>query len=620
MKKKRIARVVVLVLFSSVFSLSGAFAESLVLEKAPDRRFSEEILASAYREALGGCVKVAMDTLEQSLRWDPYLVEYYLLKGYCLYLTGDLPRARDNIELYLEVRKDDPFASGFLRQVNDRKKLVEEGLEFGVSSSLFVDVPSGLWERLRIPLISKPALSLPGRPAITGDILTFCDTGSGGLQIFQRTQARGWVKYFDDIVEGNLVRAIPIDRERIFLVFNDGTVVQKMLAKSGLLEVSESIGTAVAISDACAVNSSLLAMADRISGEILFTEPSTGEVIGKWAPGEAVFEPVSVSSLGPLLAVADRMGKKVRVIDIHKMKELYSFEIPGPVRSIEWISSEKLVALTEEGELFGISIYGKEAELVGETFPEAWFLFRDGGEILVTDTRLFRSSAVSAISPRGIMVASEPGSDQNGLEENSFSVIATMIRPLGFRREQEILFQGVLGGKFLDAVINPLPGGAGNGRLRPLDGKNWDLWSSGSISGASGAYILDAADAPLDEESITRMGFFAVSRGLTINLVLGDRIPPLSLVRLAEITGGRTVISADNTGFLPGPEKWELRLQVDGRILMIGDVEDGGGLYLLGRSGPMLFEDRFPLWRVFVSSREKEKEPTEVPATQPLDG
>ncbi|HPD97757.1 MAG TPA: hypothetical protein PLP89_05455, partial [Synergistales bacterium] len=96
--------------------------------------------------------------------------------------------------------------------------------------------------------------------------------------------------------------------------------------------------------------------------------------------------------------------------------------------------------------------------------------------------------------------------------------------------------------------------------------------------------------------------------------------PPLSLVRLAEITGGRTVISADNTGFLPGPEKWELRLQVDGRILMIGDVEDGGGLYLLGRSGPMLFEDRFPLWRVFVSSREKEKEPTEVPATQPLDG
>lgn len=596
----------VLVLFFCGFLARAAYSQPVLLTKAEDRVSSEALFAVAYREALDGHVYRALQTLDESLRWDPYLVEYYLLKGYCMYLTGDFREASKNIRLYLEVRSRDPFAMGFLQQIEERMSFVGESLESGIRTSSSITPSKYLWDRLGIGIFSKGFFTLPGRPSQMGELLAFCDASRETAHLYERSEEGGWSKVFSGPVRGKVVRVLPLDRERIYLVFSDGSVAKAMLSRSGFLELSRSEGCALAVSDAALANGSLLVLADRVAGEVLFTDPRNGEVLARWSPAETVFEPVSVAVAGPLLAVGDRLGRKVYVLDMANIHEIGAFRLPGAVRSVEWMNSEKIITLAEEGDVFEISLSEGRSSLLGNTFPEAWFLFRSDNDIVVTDTRLYRSSSIYSRSDRGILVLEEPKAVEEIDGTKPFSVAAKALRPLGAKHDAEILFNGLLGGSFLEASILRLPLEPEKARGIHTLRSEKPLWEMKDLSEAADSYVANVLDLPRDHDLLERLGCFALARGITIHLLTENDLPSLAQVRLAELTGGKIILSGKNSGDLPEPERWDIHLQVDGRVLMIGDIEDGGGLFLIGRAGPMVFEDRFPLWRVFASSREKE--------------
>lgn len=593
-------------LVMSVFSGGPACSQQDLMAKAEDRVFSEALFAAAYREALDGRVGKALLTLEESLRWDPYLVEYYLLKGYSLYLAGDFLQAMENVGLYLEVRRKDPFATGFLKQIEERMSFVEKSLETGIRTTSGATPSKYLWDRLGIKMSSKGFFTMPGRPSQIGDLLAFCDSSREMVHLYERGGEGGWTKVFSGSSEGEVVRALPLDRERIYLVFADGSVAHAMLSRSGFIEISRSEGTALAVSDAALANASLLILADRVAGDILFVDTGSGDVLDRWSPAGGAFEPVSVSVLGPLLAVGDRLGRKTWIVDLSEASERAQFTVPGSVRSVEWINSEKVIVLTEEGDVFEISLSAGKTSLIGRAFPEAWFLFRSGNNVLVTDTRLYRSSSVFVCSDRGILVLEEPKASGEIDETKPFSVSAKVLRPLGGAGDPEMLFQGLLGGRFLEASIIRSSTGINRPDATHLSGASKTLWETDDISELPDSILVTVSDLPGETDLVKRLGFFAMARGMTVHVLAENDMPTLSQVRLAEMTGGSVVMSENNMGDLYGPERWEINLQVDGRILMIGDVDGGGGLFLIGRAGPMAFEDRFPLWRVFVSSREKD--------------
>lgn len=54
------------------------------------------------------------------------MVDYYLLKGYCLYTLGKYEEAAKNLGFYLEVRDKDTFARSFMEDIRKRSDMYEK--------------------------------------------------------------------------------------------------------------------------------------------------------------------------------------------------------------------------------------------------------------------------------------------------------------------------------------------------------------------------------------------------------------------------------------------------------------------------------------------------------------
>jgi hypothetical protein len=202
-----------------------------------------------------------------------------------------------------------------------------------------------------------------------------------------------------------------------------------------------------------------------------------------------------------------------------------------------------------------------------------------------------------------------------------FEVTARVLRPLGAGKQGDFLFQGVLGGYRIDIDGTLLDeNDEGDLPLVPKLPVKAPLWELEDLSDLPEACVIDASQAPRGESWLSRLGGFALSQGLTIHVLAERALPTSQLLRLAELTGGEIVLSDENPGTLERPEKWVLSLRVSDQLLMPGGGAWGGGLFLIGRSGSLSMEDRFPLWSVFarpVQLPEGEDEDVKVEPEEP---
>ncbi|MFP4481835.1 MAG: hypothetical protein ACLFN0_03465 [Thermovirgaceae bacterium] len=581
-----------------MFFAAGAVAQPLLLPRAADRTKGEALFASAYRDVLQGRIPDAMETLDEALRWDPYLVEYYLLKGYCRYLVGDYDKATELLGLYLEVRPRDAFAVGFLEQIENRMSLLETVLRDGVGLSLSVGSPGFFPDRMGISAFSIDRFRLPGRPAGFGNLLALCDRSEEKAWLFEYQEEEGeWKRFYAGDAGGSIVRILPVEKDRIFFIYEDGSILRAYVSKEGIFERQKGQTKAADPSDAVYAGGGTLVVADRVERQILFVDAESLEETGRWRSGDESFEPVALAALGRFLAVADRSGG-LFVMDLETRELCREVPIPEPVRAVEWMNSSNLLVLVEGGDLYHLKpASGEPAKKVATIFPEAWFLFSIDRNVMIADTRLYRCSTVKGHASRGTLVLREPKPVDSG-NGSLFKVSARVLRPLGAGKQGNFLFQGVLGGYRID--IGGTLQHEGDPPLVPKLPVKTPLWELEDLSDLPEACVIDASEAPREESWLKKLGGFALSQGVTIHILAERALPTPQLLRLAELTGGEIIFSDENAGSLGRPEKWALSLRVSDQLLMPGNGAWGGGLFLIGRSGSLSMEDRFPLWSVFA--------------------
>jgi len=588
-----------------MFCAAEAVAQPLLLPRAADRTKGEALFAAAYRDVLEGRIPDAMETLDEALRWDPYLVEYYLLKGYCRYLSGDYDSAEKLLRHYLEVRPRDAFALGFLEQIKNRMSLLEEVLHKGVELSPSAGPLGYFPDRVGVSVFSIDRFRVPGRPACFGDLLAFCDGSKEKAWLFEYQEAEDqWKRFYAGDAGGAVVRVLPVEKDRTFFIYEDGSILRAYVSQKGIHERQRGQTAAVDPSDAVYAAGGILVVADRVGRRILFVDAGTLEETGRWRSGEDTFEPVGLAALGRSLAVADRSGN-LFVLDLESRELLREVPIPGPVRAVEWMNSSNILVLVEGGDLYHVKPASKEpAKQVATIFPEAWFLFSVDEHVMVADTRLYRCSTVTGHANGGTLVLREPKPVDSGTG-TLFEVTARVLSPRGSGTRGDCLFQGVLGGYRVNIDGTLLDKQRGDMSIVPKLPVKEPLWEADDLSNLPEAFVLDASEAPGDETWLARLGGFALSQGLTIHLLAEKALPTPQLLRLAELTGGEILLSSENTGTLEGPEKWILSLRVSDQLLMPGDGAGGGGLFIIGRSGSLRMEARFPLWNVFAGPTQR---------------
>jgi len=587
--------VVVLLLFLS--SIAYAADPSLFLPTA-ERAYGEKLFAAAYRNALNGKIEASEQKLEEALRYDPYMVSYYLLKGYCASLAGDYDKAAVDIGLYLEVKAKDSFARGFLKEVERRKAFIDDGLSGGITSKAEQSVPGDFRDRFGVGTFRWPILfSMPGRPAELGDVLAMCDTSDERVWIQKRHEGK-WSKYCSASLKGRIIRAIPVSGDSVVMVFADGKYSVRTFGKKGFTELlNGQVGDGY-VSDASFPGAGLLAVSERIPGKVHVVEMTTGKEKYSWRPLSRSFEPVSLASLGPLLAVADRGGNRVFVLDMHSGKKIAEFPVSGPLRSVEWLSSEKLVALTEDGRLFSISMKNNEVSSIGKSIPEAWFLFKsDSGRVVVADTRLYRYNIVNVNTNKGFLALKYPKSMWEE-ESNShyWTVEARLIRPLNAVVDNDRIFQSILGGSIAEVQVLDAPKCTKLLEPTELPSPRDENFTGGSTK----QLLLRPGNLPRDPKFLAAFAGYAFSNGVVVHLLADKELPDLHQLRFSEITGGKLILSENQKQDLKASCTYNLRMNLAPALELPGNP-GSSGLFIRARMGIMALEGRIPFWNAFLN-------------------
>lgn len=572
-----------------------------------DRRSGEEFFVAAYRELAEGRYRKALDWLEKALARDPYLIEYYLLRGYCLSHLGDPQETLESLRLYLDVRDSDPSAEGFLRETERRAFLLEKYLSGGDDSVPHVSPVLSLDSALGLSPLSTRGFRMPGHPCRIGNFMTFCDTAKETLKIYRRKEGNGkeesWKRVFSEKV-GPVVRALPLGKGEFVLFLADG-MMKRISFELGEYVLSEGLRvTEGIISDADLASGHLAVVADRTSRSILFVDCLTGEVRSSWAPGPDDFEPVSVAVLGPLVAVADRGGNKVRVFDSVSGENIRVHEM-GAVRGVAWLDSGRLIAVSEEGKLEMVLLEGGAVNLFDE-FPQAWFLFRDGSNsVVLTDTKLYRAVRVTPTFERGFLTLSSPVFLDIDGDVPFLSVEARVLQPLGVaREEQEAVIRGVWGGEVLDIRALHRTQGLTSRVVRIPSEEVREVFPGTELPQGTDILLVDVKDFPRDAPSLVTLGYLALANGFPVYFLADREVPTLEEVRLGELSGGGILLSTEGIAHLRPAEMWDLYLQAEPGIALPGDPEDGG-LFVRGRIGTLEMEARIPLWTALLPIEER---------------
>lgn len=571
-------------------------AEPRLFLPTAERMYGEALFGSAYQCAVDGKVSLAIEKLDEALRYDPYLVSYYLLRAYCLSLLGNYGEALEDLQLYLEVRAEDPFATGLLREVEDKTAFLRDSLSSGISGRAVFSGSGTFRKHFGLDPVLGPSFVLPGRPAMNGNVLTLCDPEKGKIWVYTRENEK-WDLHSTIPVDKKIVRVIPSGGQELILAYGDGSFQKGLFTDKGFVTLFNGNAHAPFLSDAVFHGAGLMAVADRINGKINIVDTSDGTVVYSWKPASHPFEPVALSSLGTLLAVADRAEKRVNVIDIISRKDLLEMKIPGHPRSVEWISSSNLLVLTEERNLFEVSLKEGKCSSLGRSFPESWFLFGNGrGGVYVTDTRLFRYSEFHIHTSKGFISLKYPKPLSPEFSKNhNWIVEARLIQPLGAYCGEDRIFQGILGGSLTDvAETTDLPAGP---PLEPktLPDPSYEELTQGKIK----HLMLNPQILPDQIDELIAFGGYVLSNGTAVHLLGDSRLPSLEQLRLSEATGGRYILSRQQVKELRPCTTSSLRIALKPSVELPGDPRSSG-LFITGRAGGMNMEGRIPFWNAFL--------------------
>ena len=565
---------------------------------------AERYFNNAYLHFMRRNYRDAQVFLDQAIRENTYMVDYYLLNSLNLNRLGYSDNAISAVKSYLEVRPMDSSAPRILRSLEEQNQILRAIIGTG-------PIPMS-WRRAETTVqtewntgYTRPfSIRGLGKIRSLGEVVTIPDTF--GDNIYIRGSSRNPVSgnFFNSgglrkINVPSPVIAIPMG-DGTFTIFNaDGEIYSLRNLSDRNIVSADYLTTipSIVISDAELISQNMFAISDPADRNIAFYRASaTGLNVRFWTPplreGEFLFEPVAIESFADWLAVADRANERVYILNITSQEYFDIREVPKP-RDLIWSPLGELFILSEEGQVyefeidFGARLYfNKNASTMYEGLENIWSFFHSPeGDINFMDigaSRIYKAIMMpSREDMPGFLSIYNPVTATNVENNESFIIDATLMSPyVNYSHNTRIIAQAVWNERNMrcnvlwqrpmrfDGVL--IHSAVPRSQAFPLNVRPAQVNRGSDINSVLASLwllhnetltnVIVDASIPMTMQDLQMLLQFCLNNGLELDIWARD-VPSLGLTRASGFTGGRTIYSIENTLELP-VQRTHMQIQI----------------------------------------------------------
>lgn len=563
---------------------------------------AERFFNNAYIHFMRRDYRDAQVYLDQAIRENTYMVDYYLLSALNLNRMGYADEAMTALNGYLEVRPLDVSAPRISRNFDEQDRVLRSVLGTAPIPVSWRYAESNVQSEWRTGYTRPFSIRGLGKVRSLGS--TVCIPDQFGDKIYIRQQGRNIIGTPGNLREVNVpspVIAIPMG-DGTFRIFNaDGelyTLNSARLIESNNISADYAATLpSVVVSDAEMIAANLFAVSDPADRNIAFYSTARDDIrVRYWRPplmyGDFLFEPVAIESYADWLAVADRMNNRIYILNI--ISHEY-FEIRGVIkpRDLIWSGTGELYVLTDEGNIydfvvdFGTRTYANRyAGAWREGVKNSWSFFKSPeGDISWLDmsaSRIYKSIMMpDRDDVPGFLSIYNPSIASDTANRESFIINATLMSPfMQYANNARIIAQSVWNDRNMrcgvtwqrpgnfDAVLfhAPVP----RGTVFPLNVRPSQINSGRDVQAVLSSVwllhretltnvIVDSSISFTNEDMLMLLKFCMLN-GLELDIYARD-IPSLGLVRASSFTGGKTLYALGDTLDLP-VQRTHLQIQI----------------------------------------------------------
>ena len=563
---------------------------------------AERFFNNAYIHFMRRDYRDAQVYLDQAIRENTYMVDYYLLSALNLNRMGYADEAMTALNGYLEVRPLDVSAPRISRNFDEQDRVLRSVLGTAPIPVSWRYAESNVQSEWRTGYTRPFSIRGLGKVRSLGS--TVCIPDQFGDKIYIRQQGRNIIGTPGNLREVNVpspVIAIPMG-DGTFRIFNaDGelyTLNSARLIESNNISADYAATLpSVVVSDAEMIAGNLFAVSDPADRNIAFYSTARDDIrVRYWRPplmyGDFLFEPVAIESYADWLAVADRMNNRIYILNI--ISHEY-FEIRGVIkpRDLIWSGTGELYVLTDEGNIydfvvdFGTRTYANRyAGAWREGVKNSWSFFKSPeGDISWLDmsaSRIYKSIMMpDRDDVPGFLSIYNPSIASDTANRESFIINATLMSPfMQYANNARIIAQSVWNDRNMrcgvtwqrpgnfDAVLfhAPVP----RGTVFPLNVRPSQINSGRDVQAVLSSVwllhretltnvIVDSSISFTNEDMLMLLKFCMLN-GLELDIYARD-VPSLGLVRASSFTGGKTLYALGDTLDLP-VQRTHLQIQI----------------------------------------------------------
>ncbi len=562
---------------------------------------AERFFNNAYIHFMRRDYRDAQVYLDQAIRENTYMVDYYLLSALNLNRMGYTDESMTALNGYLEVRPLDVSAPRIRRNFDEQDRVLRSVLGTAPIPVSWRYSESNVQSEWRTGYTRPFSIRGLGKVRSLGN--TICIPDQFGDKLYIRQQYRSFMGIPGSLRVVNVpspVISIPMG-DGTFRIFNaDGDVYTLNSASLNEENVSADYAytlPSVVVTDAEMIAANLFAVSDPAERNIAFYSTARGDVrVRYWRPplrdGDFLFEPVAVESYADWLAVADRMNDRIYLVNVISHEYFVINGIIKP-RDLAWSGTGELYVITDEGNIFdfiidfGTRTYANRyAGAWREGVKNAWSFFKSPeGDISWLDmsaSRIYKSIMMpDRDDVPGFLSIYNPSIAADTANRESFIIDAVLMSPfMHYANNARIIAQSVWNDRNMrcnvlwqrprafDAVLfhTPVP----RGTVFPLNVRPSQINSGRDVSSVlSSVWLLHRetltnviVDSSINfaEEDILMLLKFCMLNGLELDIYARD-VPSLGLVRASSFTGGKTLYSLGDTLDLP-VQRTHLQLQI----------------------------------------------------------
>lgn len=557
---------------------------------------AERLFNNAYIHFMRRDYRDAQVYLDQAMRENIYMVDYYLLSALNLNRMGYTDEAMTALRGYLEVRPLDVSAPRIARNFDEQDSVLRSVLDTAPIPVSWRYAESTVQTEWKTGYTRPFSIKGLGKVRSLGSIVCIPDTFGGKIYIRQEGRnLLGGSGVLHEIEAPDPVTAIPMG-DGSFRIFTAGGEIYTARDLNSSADYSVTLPSE-SVTDAEFIAENLFAVADNAGRNVAFYTDAHGDLrVRMWAPPlrdeDFLFEPTAIEAYADWLAVADIMNDRIYILNTISHEYFSINGVPKP-RDLAWSATGELFVLTDEGKIWNFIIdfstrtyANRSAGALYDNSRNAWSFFKSPeGHIYWLDTGASSIRKALMFPARddvpGYLSVYNPSIASNNDGRESFVLDAALMSPfMNYANSARITAQSVWNDRTMrcnvmwqrarnfDAVLFHMP--VPRGTIFPLNVRPSQVRSSRDIASVLSsvwllhretltAIIVDAS-IPFTNEDLLMLLKFCMLNGLELDIYARE-IPSPALMRASSFTGGKVLYMLGGSLELP-VQQTHLQIQI----------------------------------------------------------